>query len=163
MEKKAVQFCQVNSEKGDKRNWLEAILCYNFVEDEAAILYVGMGREFSGPRAFDRLDETRSNIIFRWAVSAFLCPFKSVSCKPCVFVFCCDDFSWCKNAVLGHYSKLCKKLHAGPVQLNRQRNTKPAHLSMILDLVSDSLAFGLSFFFCPRAGSTLICPHIKYG
>ena len=34
--KKAVQFCQVNSEKRDKRNcWLEAILRYNFVAAEA--------------------------------------------------------------------------------------------------------------------------------
>ena len=40
-----------------------------------------------------RLDETRSNIIFRWAGSAFLCPFSAVSCTLCFFVFYCDDYS----------------------------------------------------------------------
>ena len=41
--------------------------------------------------------------------------------------------------MLGHYSKMGKKHCAGPLQLNRQRNTEPAHLNMILDLVSASL------------------------
>ena len=56
-----------------------------------------------------------------------------------------------------------KKRHAGPLQLNRQRNAEPAHLKMILDMVLASLAFGLRFLFCQQAGPTCTCPHINYG
>ena len=84
-------------------------------------------------------DETRSNIIFRWAGSAFLCPFSSVSCMLCFLLWWFQLMQKCRAGPLQQNGQ---KRRARPLQLNRQRNAEPAYLNMILDLVSASLIGG---------------------
>ena len=86
----------------------------------------------------DGIADTRSNIIFRWAGLAFLCLFSCSGLASGLVLFAhFAVVAW--HGVFASAEIITTKNSVQLTELNGLRNAEPAHLNMILDLVSASV------------------------